>query len=139
MWRRCGRESRRERPGLQREGCSLPATPPQDYPSRRCSAATHSNSSSLSRPQLHRPALSTLRHNQHVASQSVQARNANSSSLSDMFTLVATIFQQIMRELNGAEAEEDRIMAITKIVLNLVGCWCSKRQPCKTVTNVYCC
>jgi hypothetical protein len=28
-----------------------------------------------------------------------------------MFTVVATIFQQIMTELNGAESEEDRIMA----------------------------
>jgi hypothetical protein len=32
-----------------------------------------------------------------------------------MFTGVATIFQQIMIELNGAESEEDRIMAITKL------------------------
>jgi hypothetical protein len=32
-----------------------------------------------------------------------------------MFTAVATIFQQIMTQLNGAEPEEDRIMAITKM------------------------
>jgi uncharacterized tellurite resistance protein B-like protein len=38
----------------------------------------------------------------------------------DMFTVIATIFQQIMTELNGAESEEDRIMAITKIVLKLM-------------------
>jgi hypothetical protein len=37
-----------------------------------------------------------------------------------MFTVVATIFQQIMAERNGAESEEDRIMAITKIVLKLM-------------------
>jgi hypothetical protein len=37
---RCERESCGELPRLQREGCSLPATPPQDYPSRRCYAAT---------------------------------------------------------------------------------------------------
>jgi hypothetical protein len=58
--------------------------------------------------------------NQQVSSQSVQAPNANSSSLNDMFTLFATIFQQIMTDLNGAESEEDRIMTITKIVLKLV-------------------
>jgi hypothetical protein len=34
-----------------------------------------------------------------------------------MFTAVATVFQQIMTELNGVETEEERIMAITKIVL----------------------
>jgi hypothetical protein len=36
-----------------------------------------------------------------------------------MSTIVATAFQQIMTELNGAESEEDRIMAITKVVLKL--------------------
>jgi hypothetical protein len=50
---RCERESRRERPRLQWEECSLPATPLQGYPSRQCYAATHSN---LSHSQLHRPA-----------------------------------------------------------------------------------
>jgi hypothetical protein len=53
---RCDRESRRERPRLHREGCSLPTTPPQDYPSRPRCAATHSNSSSLNRPRLQMPA-----------------------------------------------------------------------------------
>jgi hypothetical protein len=61
----------------------------------------------------------TLRHiRQQATSQSVQAPNANSSSLNDMFKVVAAIFQQIMTELNGAESEEDRIRAITKIVRN---------------------
>jgi hypothetical protein len=55
-----------------------------------------------------------------VPSQSVQAPNANSSPLDDSFTAVATIFQQIMTELNGPESEEERIMAITKIVLKLI-------------------
>jgi hypothetical protein len=32
---------------------------------------------------------------------------------------VATVVQQIMTELNGAVSEEDKIVAITKIVLNL--------------------
>jgi hypothetical protein len=31
-----------------------------------------------------------------------------------MFNVVATIFQQIMTELNGAESEEDRITPNTK-------------------------
>jgi hypothetical protein len=62
---------------------------------------------------------SPLRHNQ-VPSQSVQTPNANSSPLYDMFTVVTTIFQQIMTELNGAKSEKDRIMVITKIVLKLM-------------------
>jgi hypothetical protein len=37
-----------------------------------------------------------------------------------MSRVVVTVFQQIMPELNGAESEEDRIMAITKIVLKLM-------------------
>jgi hypothetical protein len=37
-----------------------------------------------------------------------------------MFKVVAMIFQQIVTELNQAESEEDRIMAITKIVLKLM-------------------
>jgi hypothetical protein len=39
--------------------------------------------------------------------------------MNDMFKVVATIFQQIMTELNGT-AKEDRVMTITKIVLKLV-------------------
>jgi hypothetical protein len=53
------------------------------------------------------------------AKASVQAPNANSSSLNDMFTVVATIFQQIITERIGAELEEDRIMATIKTVLKL--------------------
>jgi hypothetical protein len=37
-----------------------------------------------------------------------------------MFKVVATISQQIMTELNGAKSEEDRIMAIIKIVIKLM-------------------
>jgi hypothetical protein len=37
-----------------------------------------------------------------------------------MLTVVATVFQHIMKEVSGAESEEDRIMAITKIALKLV-------------------
>jgi hypothetical protein len=37
-----------------------------------------------------------------------------------MFRVVATASQKIMTELNGAESEGDRIVAITKIVIKLV-------------------
>jgi uncharacterized tellurite resistance protein B-like protein len=37
-----------------------------------------------------------------------------------MFKVVAMVFQQIMTELNGAESEEDRIVAIAKIVSKLM-------------------
>jgi hypothetical protein len=37
-----------------------------------------------------------------------------------MFTVVATIFQQIMTELNGAESEEEKIVVITRIVLKFM-------------------
>jgi hypothetical protein len=37
-----------------------------------------------------------------------------------MFSVVATIYQQIITELSGAELEETRIMAITKTVLKLM-------------------
>jgi hypothetical protein len=56
---------------------------------------------------------------QPVPRQSLSALNANSSSL-NMFTVVATIFQKIVTELNGTESEQNRIMAITKIVLKLM-------------------
>jgi hypothetical protein len=57
---------------------------------------------------------------QPTTRQSVQAPNANSSSLNDMYAAIATIFQQIMTQLNGAESQEDRIMATTKTVLKLM-------------------
>jgi hypothetical protein len=37
-----------------------------------------------------------------------------------MFKVVASVFLQIMTELNGAESEEDRIVAISIIVLKLM-------------------
>jgi hypothetical protein len=51
---------------------------------------------------------------------SVQAPNVNSSSLSDMFSVVATVLQQIMREINGTKSEEDSITTIIKIILKLM-------------------
>jgi hypothetical protein len=54
---------------------------------------------------------------QPTSTKLIQANNANSSSLNDMFEVVTLIFQQIMTELNGAKSQVNRIMAITKIVL----------------------
>jgi hypothetical protein len=52
----------------------------------------------------------------------------------NMFDIVAAIFHQIMTELTGAETEEDRIVAITKIVLKLI-----KQNGCYTdVDDIYC-
>jgi hypothetical protein len=51
--------------------------------------------------------------------QSVRAQKANSQPLDDMLRVV-TVVQQIMTELNGSVSEEDKIVAITKIVLNLM-------------------
>jgi hypothetical protein len=54
-----------------------------------------------------------------VTGRSVQASSATASSLDDMLK-DAAIVQQIMTELNGAVSEENKIVAITKIVLNLM-------------------
>jgi hypothetical protein len=56
---------------------------------------------------------------QQKAGQSVRARTVNSQPLDNMWRVV-TVVQQIMTEFNGAVSEEDKIVAITKIVLNLV-------------------
>jgi hypothetical protein len=56
-----------------------------------------------------------LQHNQQETSQSVQAPNV-SSSLNDMLK-VPTVVQQIMIELSGTMSQDDKIVAITKIVL----------------------
>jgi N-acetylneuraminic acid mutarotase len=37
-----------------------------------------------------------------------------------MLKVVAAVFQQIMTDLNGAESEEDRTLAIPKIVLKIM-------------------
>ncbi|XP_033608254.1 uncharacterized protein LOC117282488 [Cryptotermes secundus] len=109
------------------------------------SAVLHSNSSSLSHSQLHKSApphgcpqqcytataaasatlsCTSLPHhsgrNKFPLLRHNQTPNVNSMSLTDMFKVVATIFQQIMIELNGAESEEDGIMAILKFVLKLM-------------------
>jgi hypothetical protein len=60
------------------------------------------------------PAL--LQNEQQKTGQSVRARNVNSFSLDKMLKIVVTIIQQS----NGAVLEEAKILAITKIVLNLM-------------------
>jgi hypothetical protein len=86
------------------------------------------NISSPSRPQFHRPVppqlekrvSPSLEAQPTISTKSVQAPNTNSSSLNDMFTVAATIFQQIMTELSGTESEVDRVVVITRIVLKLI-------------------
>jgi hypothetical protein len=56
---------------------------------------------------------------QHETGQSVQAPNVNSQPLDNMLRVV-TVVRQIMTEFNGAVSEEDKIVAITYIVLNLM-------------------
>jgi hypothetical protein len=56
---------------------------------------------------------------QQKAGQSVRAPTVNSQPLDNMLRVVTAV-QQIMTEFNGAVSEEDKIVAITKIVLNLM-------------------
>jgi hypothetical protein len=56
---------------------------------------------------------------QQNAAQSVRAPNVNSQPLDSMLRVVTEV-QQIMTEFSGALSEEDKIVAITKIVLNLM-------------------
>jgi hypothetical protein len=51
--------------------------------------------------------------------QSVRSPTVSSQPLDNMLRVV-TFVQQIMTEFNGAVSEEDKIVAITKIVLNLM-------------------
>jgi hypothetical protein len=59
-------------------------------------------------------------HEHQTTGQSVWAPNANSLPLDKMLKVVVTVVRQIMTEFNGAVLEEDKIVAITKIVLNLM-------------------
>jgi hypothetical protein len=51
--------------------------------------------------------------------QSVQAPPVSSQTFDNMLKVV-TVGQQIMTEVSGALSEEEKIVAITKIVLNLM-------------------
>jgi hypothetical protein len=63
--------------------------------------------------------LSTLASEQQKPGQSVRSPTVNSQPLDNML-IVVTVVQQIMTEFNDAVSEEDKIVAITKIVLNLM-------------------
>jgi hypothetical protein len=52
--------------------------------------------------------------------QSVRAPNVNIFSLDNILKVVVTVVQQIITESNGAVSEVAKILAITKIVLNLM-------------------
>jgi hypothetical protein len=56
---------------------------------------------------------------QQEPGQSFRAQNVNSQPLDNTLRVV-TVVQQIMTEFNGAVSEEEKILAITKIVLNLM-------------------
>jgi hypothetical protein len=56
---------------------------------------------------------------QQKTGQSVQAPNVNTLSLDKMLKVVMVV-QQIMTESNGSVLEEAKLLAITKIVLNLM-------------------
>jgi hypothetical protein len=56
---------------------------------------------------------------QQVTGQSVPAQRVNSQPLDNMLRVV-TVVQQITTEFNCAVSEEDKIVVITKIVLNLM-------------------
>jgi hypothetical protein len=56
---------------------------------------------------------------QQESGQSVQSSIVNSQPSNNMLRVV-TVVQQIMAEISGAVSEEDKIMAITKIVFNLM-------------------
>jgi hypothetical protein len=56
---------------------------------------------------------------QQKEGQSVRAPTVNSQTFDNMLRVV-TVVQQIMTEFNGAVSKEDKIGAITKIVLNLM-------------------
>jgi hypothetical protein len=58
-------------------------------------------------------------HEQQATSQSVGASNVNSLPLDNMLRIV-TVAQQFMTEFNGAMSEEEKTVAITKSVLNLI-------------------
>jgi hypothetical protein len=56
---------------------------------------------------------------QQKPGQSVRYPTVSSHPLDNMLRVVPVV-QQIMTEFNGAVSEEDKIVAITKIVLNLM-------------------
>jgi hypothetical protein len=65
-----------------------------------------------------------------TSTKSVQTPKVNSSSLSGKSTVVATVFQQITTELNGASQKKTEQWPLQKLLLELV-----KENGCSTATR----
>jgi hypothetical protein len=92
-------------------------------------ATLHSNTQKQQQPHLPlvvQACPTSLEAHPATSTKSLQAPNVNTLSLNNMFKVVTMVFQRIMTELSGAESEEDRIVAITKIVSELM-----KQNGCK--------
>jgi hypothetical protein len=61
-----------------------------------------------------------IQQEQQKAGQSVRAPNVNSLFQDKMLNVVVTVVQQIMTASSGAVLEEAKILAIIKIVFNLM-------------------
>jgi hypothetical protein len=59
-------------------------------------------------------------HEQQATGQSVGAPNVKSLPLDNGMLRIVAAVQQVMTEFNGAVSEEEKIVAITKIVSNLM-------------------
>jgi hypothetical protein len=59
-------------------------------------------------------------HKQQATDESVGAPNVNSLPLDTSMLRIVTVAQQFVTEFNGAVSEEDKTVAITKIILNLM-------------------
>jgi hypothetical protein len=59
-------------------------------------------------------------HEQLATGQSVRTPSVNSLPLDNIMLRIVTAVQQFRTELNGAVSEEEKMVAITKIVLNLI-------------------
>jgi hypothetical protein len=70
-------------------------------------------------PRVLVPHVSLHQHEQQATGQSVGVPNVNNLPLANMLRIV-TVVQQIMTEFNGAVTEEEKTVAITKSVLNIM-------------------
>jgi hypothetical protein len=92
-----------------------------DYvvPGRSFAAALRSNPKQQQASVVTAEAPNPTQNQQQNTGQSVPASNVNSLPLDNMLRAI-TVVQQIMTELSGAVPKKDQIVAITKIVLNLM-------------------
>jgi hypothetical protein len=119
-------ETLREHLRTQPEGCS-----PSNYttPGQSFAATLQNKVEQQQQPQIHRvPAGRSCRSRKEERPIScatakcrsvIPAPDASSLPLDNMF-IVVPVVQQIMTEFNGAASKEDKIVAITKIVLDLM-------------------